>query len=225
MNSKQLYDLFREDVTDTQAPYLWSKAEAVYYMSDAYRMFFRLTDGIPDFTSEATFVQVSAGEPFSEVSSKILRFNGAFREDGRDLQILNFEDMGRNYRSDYGSIAPMSLSNTEGPVVSMIIGMERNKVRWVNVPESNQTVRLHINRLPLQDITDLGQEFAELDEIHHWHLLKWMKALAYRKQDADAMDNQQADMNEMLFRNYCNSVKAEEARYKHKARVVQYGGI
>lgn len=226
MNSTKLYNLFRNDVTDTVKPYLWSDPEVFTYMGDAYDMFVRLTGGIPDFTSPVTQLVAKEGVATTKVSEKILRFVHAWRvADMRELAIINSTDLGRTFASDYGSWNPQRLTADEGPITSMLIGMERNKVRWLKVPASDQAVQLHVYRLPLERITDFDQELEEVDEIHHLHLLKWMKSLAYRKQDAETLDVGTADQNELLFRNYCFEAKAEFARRDHKTRIVQYNGL
>ena len=52
-----------------------------------------------------------------------------------------------------------------------------------------------------------------------------MKALAYRKQDAETFDRARAEENEVVFARYCALVKSEFEREKHKTRVVAYGGL
>lgn len=226
MNSTELVRFFRLDVTDTIKPYLWSDDEALAYASDAYSMFHRLTGGIADFTSPATRVVAREGVATAMLSDKILRVMHAWREsDMRELNIINSTDLGRNFTSDYGVCSPARLTDDSGPLTAMIIGMERGKVRWLKVPAADQVVRMHVYRLPLKPIDRFDQDLEELDEIHHIHLLKWMKSLAYRKEDAETLDVGAADKNEILFRNYCAEVKAEIERRDHKTRVVGYGGI
>lgn len=42
----------------------------------------------------------------------------------------------------------------------MVIGMQRGIVRWVNVPEADDTIKLRVYRLPLNDITGDDQELC-----------------------------------------------------------------
>ncbi len=226
MDSTRLYALFRSDIVDLQKPYLWSDDEVWIYMDTAYKTFARLTGGIPDFTSDITRVRASAGKPTSEVSRKILRVMSARRlSDGRELEVINSTDIGRMNTPDYGQLKPVTLDETEGPLRCMVIGMQRGVVRWVNVPAFDEEVALHVYRLPLVDIVGEGQEFDDVDEHHHIHLLLGMKALAYRKQDAETFDRARADENELAFARYCAQVKSEMEREKHKTRVVAYGGL
>jgi hypothetical protein len=52
-----------------------------------------------------------------------------------------------------------------------------------------------------------------------------MQHLAYRKADADTFDRGRSDEYKALFESYCAMVRAEWERYKHKTRVVTYGGL
>lgn len=226
MNSTELKDLFRRDVIDLEVPPLWSDEEVFTYMNDAYVMFVRLTGGVADFTSAVTELDVVEGEPLATLHPSILRVMSAKRRsDDREIEILNSTDIGRMTTSDYGQLKPLLMSTQRGPVTKLVIGMQRGVGRWIFVPDANDTVDLLVYRLPLERITGEGQEFVDVEEIHHFHLLKWMKSLAYRKQDAETFDRARAAENEALFLAYCQQVKAEWERYKHKNRVVAYGGI
>lgn len=227
MNSGELYDRFRADVVDTAAPYLWSDDEVWGYMDAAYKLFVRDTDGIADVTSTATVVPVKAGQAFSDVSPSILKFRQAFLgSTGEELRIINAQDQSNLTVSDYGVLRSLNTSSLPGPVRYMVVGLERNKVRWAQVPVADDEVHLVTYRLPLEPITGDGQEFEGVGDEHHIYFLLGMKALAYRKQDAETFDRARARENQEDFAAYCAKAKAEAARYKSKpVRTVAYGGI
>ena len=52
-----------------------------------------------------------------------------------------------------------------------------------------------------------------------------MKAQAYSKQDAETYNKAKADEEAAKFVAYCEQAKREKEKYKHKVRVVRYGGI
>lgn len=226
MNSGELYDRFRSDVVDVEKPYLWSEDEVWGYMDAAYKLFVRDTDGIGDATSSATEVSVSAGEAFSDVHPSILKFRQAFlASTGAELNIINTQDTAKLTTSDYGVLRSLNAASQPGPVRNMIVGLERGKVRWAQVPVVDDTVNLVTYRLPLAAITGDGQGF-EIGEEHHIYLLLGMKAQAYQKQDAETFDRGRATDNEARFTAYCAKAKAEAERYKSKpVRSVVYGGI
>lgn len=226
MDSSELYDRFRSDVVDEAKPYLWSRKEVFGYLNDAYRMFFRLTGGISDFTSDATAVPILAGDPLGQLDPCILRITQMQRRsDQGDIEIINFPDLKKKSRGDYGTITPLRLDSTTGTVRYGVIGMQKNIIRWINIPEVDDVADCMIYRLPFGTITKEDQELAELDEDHHIHLLEGMKALAYKKQDAETFNKEKAESAEADFKSYCAFVKAELERYKYKPRSVAYGGI
>lgn len=226
MTSDELYDLFRKDVVDTVRPYFWSDEEVYAYMNDAYFMFVRLTGGIPDYNSDATFVTASEGESESEVDLSILRFRGASLSPSfEDIEIINAQDVGNLTDSDYGVLRRLNAPTSTGKPRYMVTGQEEGLVTWVPIPDKDYEVRLLLDRLPLSEITDAGQSFTGVQPHHHLHFLKWMKSLAYRKQDAETFDLARADREQADFYGYCELSKREKGTYKNKVRVVSYGGI
>lgn len=226
MNSTGLYDAFRSDVVDEVGPFLWTEDDVYRYMGDAYGMFVRLTGGVPDFTSDATAVQIVSGEPVADIHHSIMRIMSATRRsDSKPIDIINPTDVGKMRASDYGQTKSIVMDTRSGPVRYMVIGMERDKVRWVQVPEYDDVADLQIYRMPLLPVTGADQELVDVAEEHRIHLLDWMKHLAYKKQDADTFDAQASAKGKADFEAYCAFVKAEWERYKHKTRVVSYGGI
>lgn len=226
MTSDELYDAFRSDVVDVAGPFLWSDSEVWRYMDDAYKMFVRLIGGVPDVTSPLTQVDVVTGEADAEVSPLILKFREArLVSTGRELTIINHTDLPMTSNSDYGQARQMYLNKTPGPVRYMLVGQQRKQVTWLQVPVEEDVVSLAVYRLPLKRITDFGQEFDDIGEEHHEHLLLWMKARAYGKQDADTFDKGRSDFYSAAFKDYCALAKAEWERSKSKVRSVAYGGL
>lgn len=233
LTSKELYNLCRSDLQDEVTPYLWSDVNVYAYMNDAYTSFVRQTGGVPDSSSAVTQVPVVAGAATALVSPLILRFRQAFLlSTGEEVNIINEQD--RVYgqsQSDYGIERPLLRDTRTGKVRFMVVGEERTQagatVRWVQVPEANDTVSLVVYRLPLDTISvgDGFFTFPDINTEHIEHLVSHMKARAYDKHDADTFNKGKRDAYKKEFNDYCAAVKAEWERYKHKTRTVQYGGI
>lgn len=199
-------------------------------MNDAYSMFVRLTGGIADFTSSATQVPIVTGEAIGTLDPSILRVMEAYRaSDNSDIKVINQTDLTFTRDNDYGRIRPVYIDTKPGPVRYMIIGAQRGKCKWVQVPEVDDTANLYIYRLPLVDIDvsnpDLSFEFDDVPKEHHTHLALWMRRCAHLKQDAETFDKGKSAEYDQMFSNYCAGVKAEWERYKHKNRECVYGGI
>lgn len=226
MNSTGLHDRFRNDTRDLGTPPLWSSAEIYQFIDDAQSMFVRLTGGIADATSAITQLAVTAGQVFVDLSPKILKIRFAQRlSDYREITLLNIEDLQRpTLTSDYGAfIRTPRLDATEGPIHSLVLGMEPNKARLMDIPTANDGIILTVYRLPLETITAADQEL-EIDEQHHEHLLPWVKRCAHMKQDAETYDRGRAIEFEQRFMAYCLQAKLERERREHKHRTVAYGG-
>lgn len=220
MDTADLHDYFRSQMKDDAAPYLWSDDDIIRYMDDAQKMFCRLTGGLADATSEMTQLLASAADSrgYIPTDPRILKIRDAYRsDDGQPVEVVNYEDLPtKGLRLN--SLLP-------GKTRYLIIGMEAHLA--VMLPASSDptiSINLLIDRLPLKDITDLGQKI-EIDAQHHQHLYLWMQHKAYLKQDSETYDKAASDRAEAAFRTYCEAAKVEKDRAKHKTRVVAYGGL
>lgn len=229
MNATELSDYFRSQVRDEVAPYLWSDSEILVYMNEAQKMFIRLTNGIYDVTSVACTVAVTAGQKYSTLHPTVLEIRKAYYVDPatsykRELRIISLADTNSLSSVDYGIYHNPGIQDTPGEVSYMVVGEERGKVRWINVPVADATVTLAIARLPLTSLSDT-QLTLEVPDEHHVSLIEWMKHLAYNKQDGDAYNPKTSTESEMRFRAYCDFVWKEWERYRHTNRTVAYGGL
>jgi hypothetical protein len=224
MESHELLGTFRCDAVDDVEPYLWSNSEVYRYINDAYFMFVRLTGGIPDGSSSVTQLTATADVPTTAIDPSVMRIRTAKNvTDNRPIKVINVQDEEDLVSDDYGYA--LSASDASGPIRYMIIGEEEDYVRWVNVPVVDTEVRLVVERLPLIPITRARQLFSGVREEHHYHLLKWVRHLAYRKQDADTFNLVKSDQERKDFLDYCELAKREKGIRKHKVRTTSYGGL
>lgn len=213
MTPLQLKDMFRADVRDEAQPYLWSDMEIYGYMDDAQKVFCRLGGGIADSTSAICRIPVTAGVAYVDYDPRILKMRSLHLvSNGRNIPLMNFEDV------------ESRIPDRPGPVHCVILGMDADKMRLVNVPTEDDELQAIVYRLPLEDITDTSTSF-EIDSQHHRHLMDWMKYLALSKQDAETYDKGRAEEYKVRFWQYCDSAKWEREKREHKYRTVAYGGI
>lgn len=226
MTPSELFDRFRSDVVDLAKPYLWTDDEVWSYLSSAHAQFIRLTGGIADFLSDATQVQMITGERVADLDKSILHIDDAFRvSDGAPIKVINLSDPNINSGDDYG-IARRSLNiSTLGPVRYMVIGRQRDKCEWLDTPAVDDVAQLTIRRMPLALAGENVDEFEGVEDDRVINLLDWMKHLAYKKQDADTFDKAKSDDCAAAFERYCFQCTREWNRYKHKTRIVSYGGL
>jgi len=226
MESQDLLCMFREDAIDNAEPFLWSNAEVYQYINDAYSMFIRLTGGIADGVSSATKLFAVAGEGTTPLDPSVMRIRTAKNttDGNRPIRVINVQDVDGLTSDDYGVIQQADTTRP-GPIRYMIIGEAEEYVRWVNLPAVDTEIQLVIERLPLIPITRQRQAFAGVRAEHHYHLLKWVRHLAYRKQDADTFNLVKSDQERDDFLGYCELAKREKSIRKHKIRSVAYGGL
>lgn len=216
MTSVELLAFLRLQLDDVVTPYLWSDAECYQHLSDAQRMFCRLTDGISDASTTAIVdITVAINAEWLALDPRILKIRAANRtSDGAPLEVLNFEDMApRGIRFD----------GRTGVLTTLITGMEENKLRLARKASVADAIKLLVFRLPLVDITASGS--PEIPSQHHEHLVPWAMSRALLKQDSEAFDKNKAQEMETVFRRYCAAAQLEQRTKRHKVRTVAYGGI
>lgn len=231
MDVVQLFDLFRSDVVDTVAPYLWSDDEVWEYMDDAQKEFCRRTWGIADSRSALTQISVAADDDWVDISPRILRIRGARRaSDGRKLSVISYEQMERMQAADddYGMpLLPALDDTTTGPLKWLITGMDQDALRLSPIAAEADTIRLTVDRLPATIDADEVAAGAQLEIADKYHrtLLLWMKHRAYSKQDADAFDKGKAAEFEARFAAACAEAKVERERLEQPPGLMAYGGL
>lgn len=218
MNSTELIETFREEMNDTAAPYLWSDALLYRYLNEAQEMFCRLTEGIEDSsTADICRLTITAGVDWYPISRKILKIREAVDVGtGRPYPVMNMEKA-----SEHGVV----FNGNPGPLKLFVTGLQKHMLRAWPMPAFSTTVELRVFRLPLEAITDSGDQELEIDEQHHLALLMWVKARAYGKEDAETFDRRKADEYEVRFRNYCFEARKEQERARRNTGVVMYGGL
>jgi len=189
-------------------------------------MFVRLTGGIADGSSAVTQLTAADGVETTPIDESVMRIRTARNvTDNKPLKVINVQDTDNLTTEDYGIIRAVSDPTTIGSVPYMIIGEQDDYVRWVNIPDQDITVQLVIERLPLLPITREKQRFTGVRPEHHYHLLKWVRHLAYRKQDADTFNLVKSDQEREDFVAYCELAKREKSIRRHKVRTTSYGGL
>lgn len=216
MTAGELLKLFRSEMSDDVAPYLWSDKDVYGYIDDAQKMFCRKTDGIPDATTPSvTALAVAPNDTWVATDPSIRKFRTASRADnGRPIEIVNQEDLVSR---------KMFYDGRSGPIWALVIGEEGDQARVYPKSSETMTINLLVYRLPLEDIE--GDQDFEIGVTHHRHLLLWVKALAYLKQDSETFDKSRAKEFEDKFLVYCQEAMLEARKKKHKTRIVQYGGV
>lgn len=213
MTTTELLAVFRQEVYDTVAPYLWSDSLVYTYIDDAQKQFCRDTYGIEDARSFKLTIK-SDGTEWYALDPMILKLRDAINAaDGKDVPLIALEKMTAHGLRFDGSV---------GPIKALITGMEKGYVRAIPKPNTAATVELRTFRLPA-DVA-AGDDF-EIDQQHVLNLLHWVKYRAYSVQDAETRDDAKAKTHKDAFAAYCAKATVEQSRARHTASTVIYGGL
>lgn len=207
MNRAELVAAFRARVSDQVLPYLWSEDEVQEYLDDAHNEAVERSNGIRDSaTASICTIAVTADVADYALSPRILSVERA-KLDNRniplDLTSTAEMDRGTSVRvRDWRSSYPGSLSqNQTGAGWEQQAGqpkylvLEFDNALWraklSPIPTENDTLRLHVFRLPLALLDDDDLE-PEIAYRLHIRLVDWMEHRAYSKKDAETYDEAKA---------------------------------
>lgn len=218
MNAGELVSLFRNEVMDTAAPYMWSDTEVYVYLNDAYSMLVRFVGGVEDISSPAvTSVSYSAGATEVSLHPSVLRIVRAFNNAGTEIPVIESTDRPL-IRDTNGNIALLNVGSSSATDVQyLVMGADHRKALLHPIPTASGELTLQVRRLPITEVTSPSSTLPDLQPEHHYHLLKWMKSLAYRKQDVETFNLDQALLNENAFLQYASQAAYEIARYYRKS--------
>jgi hypothetical protein len=218
VDSTGLVTLFRQDMSDEASPPLWSDEELFGYADDAQKMFTRCIGGLADATSALTLIAFDIDQTDFILDPRIMKVRKAYRvSDGSPLAIVNYENMEKEC---------VRFDGKKGPVRTVVLGTDEKIAYLLPIPSVADSIQLLVDRLPLATLTlDDEPQDLEVAEQHHRHLMLWMKALAYQKQDAETFDKSKATEFESKFLAYCDMARKEKDKRKHVPRSVNYGGI
>lgn len=218
MNSSEALEVFREEMNDEAEPFLWSDSLVFRYLDQAQKNFCRWTEGIEDSSTVAiTRATLLATEEWVTLDPRVLKVREVVNlATGRPYKVHNMEDAAR---------LGVVFNGRAGAVEAFVTGLEKHKLRAWPTPVATTNLEMRVFRLPLETITDAGDQEFEIDEQHHMALLLWAKSMAYGKEDIETFDRSKRDDYEARFRAYCADAKREQGRVRRNVGTVAYGGL
>jgi len=183
---------FRSDLSDGEAPYLWSDEDIVRYLNDAVNeaaeRALLIEDSTTDDCCEITLVPGTSTYALhaSVIGVKRATFGGKVMH---QTSIEAEDESGASWEA---------LTGPEPQ--KFIINGNASEIRILPEPTEAGTVRLTVYRTPLAPLTvDADTEEPELKTIYHERLKHWVYRCAYLKRDADTLDEAEADRYEGRF--------------------------
>jgi hypothetical protein len=226
MKLQDLNVLFRKQMADEVPPYLWDDDELLQYAVDAQNAVVRAVGGLVDTTTAAICnLTVTANQPWVTYNPLILHLRSGFLTTSkRDVFFGSEGELREAFPNwDYGWTYPSASINDDtytGPTAFGILGMQENQLRMYPVPDTSETLRVRVYRLPYPGIVD-QQSVLEVDAVHHIHLVKGMRASAYLKHDTETYDPKAAERFQASFDAYCEKARKEAQRKRDKPRFVR----
>jgi hypothetical protein len=187
-----LMNLFRREVDDTVAPYLWSDLEVIDFANDAQNEACRRARLIVDSTTP-DICQLSvprANEGLVLLDERVLFVRHASLAGRRALQRVTIDDLEKkhwNWR-EYPASIP----------VAFVTDYDTGKLLLWPKPDTDVVLNLTVVRLPRAEMND-GQDRPEIAPRLHRSLRYWMMFRAYSKQDSQANDPKKAADSLALF--------------------------
>lgn len=192
MNAERLIEILRQQIDDVSAPQFFSDETLMYFLTEAEEQACRRAKLLVDSTTaQICEIPLPANTtPLFDLDRRVIFIRRVkLSSNGRILGVERTRDLDagiRNWEARTGS--PMAY----------LTDYESDKIRFDRTPTADDTALLQVTRLPLKEITDLGQE----PEIHRrWHhsLLHWVRYRCYSTEDEQVFDPNKASLALGLF--------------------------
>lgn len=232
MNVDDLLGTFRNICDDQTHPYFWSDDLFYDYLTDAIVQYCTYGRGIRDHTSSLTTLEYTADNPWVPLDEKIKKIVSAFdlSNNQKPLRIIDWEtyvnESFSTRHSDYGVLMGSAVyPSATGTITTLLLGMEENKIRLVNIPIVSGTLKLVVERYPLKRINENYKEIEGVPINNRLDLLDWVKHKAYLHQDAETFDPDRAEASRLLFMQKMSKVDSEDMIRTKKKGHTRYGGL
>lgn len=210
MNLEELIEEYRNLADDTASGGLWSDAEITRYANEAERdaveRGFLIED---DETAEICEIEVEAETAVYPLDSRILRINRAKLD-------LSSKLLYPTDKSVLDRRLMASWPTNEGAPFCYIDRINTLLLVWI--PIADDTLRLSVNRLPLEDMEATNDE-PEIPANRHYELLYGMLARGYMKRDDETFNPiKAADYEAMFTRAFGEKIDANVRKKQRASR-------
>jgi hypothetical protein len=209
MNLKDLIDAARDDLDDTAAPYLFSKARLTRYANEAEREACRRSRLITDSTTpEICRLTVSAGNEIVTLDERVIYVKKAKLASCSvklaKVTVLQADNEMPGWEDD------------EGEVVAWLPDYQSGAMRLYLIPTAADVLDLTVIRGPLGEMTQ-DTDTPEINVRYHEKLVHWMRYRAYLRKDVDTHDPKQAAEALALFEaEFGPATNAQNETFNHE---------
>lgn len=229
MAPSELAEIFRREVDDVAAPFLWSDEDISLYLDQAQREFARQTDCFLDSTTASVCrVPIAANQALVALSQLVTKIRRAeLAATFRPVRVTTLAEMdeGQITGRDYGLSVPTQWRTATGEPRFAVEDYEPGKLLLAPIPTAADTLNLTVYRLPLNKIAIDSAAFEVKDEDHQYHLLSYMQFLAYSRQDADTYSPKRAQAAKEQWLESVSAARLAFRRKRFVPKAIAYGGI
>lgn len=232
MKPIELLTLFRDEVDDKADPHFLTDGAFFIYLTDAVNQYCRYGRGIRDHTSKLTTIEYIAEDPWAEYDERIIKILAAFDEgnSNRRLRIVDWDEYQKGSEdlksTDYGAyLDNFRYPDQTGVISTIVLGVEENKMRLVNIPTISSSIKLIIERYPIDSVTKDCDTIEGVPINDRIYLLDWVKHKYYSKQDAETFDPDKAEVSRLMFLSNMAKVDSSDMKRTKKQGKTAYGGI
>jgi len=148
----------------------------------------------------------------------------------KKLSIIDWDEYNQNgvelESTDYGSnLLYSSYPDTTGPVTTLLLGVEDQQIRLINIPATSGIIKLIIERYPLETVSCTDDKIEGVPVNDRIKLLDWVKHKYYSRQDAETFDPDKAEASRIMFFSEMADVDAKDLKRTKKVGHTRYGGI
>lgn len=222
------------DDTDPDDP-LWTDLEIASYADGAQKEFARRTDYFSDAsTTEIVEIPFVAGDILIPLDPRVIKIRHAkLLLDPGKLVPSTYADMetqstnSTDYASPYTFGPSLNWEESTGTPRYLITDVETDMLQLAPIPVVDDTVKMMVYRLPLEDITEDVQCLEVVETDFQRGLLFYMKYMAYGKNDVDTYDERLQGVALSNHEDFITKAKRQlrRERFSSTRGVVRYGGL
>jgi hypothetical protein len=215
----QLLLVFREEVGDTVAPYLWPDDICYTYMTEGCDALANDAQNIP----KVLRLPYVAGTPTVNLPRSLLEIHSV-RDVGSNRAIYpsNANDQSLGLVEDYGQqrLGPVDMFEGSGKPATFVRDYERKALRLVPIPDADGEIEIQgTATLSVPMAASMPLPYTEARDQRL--VLTYMKWRAYSKHDAETEDLVRARKNENEFRIGVIERESQLRMYRRRPGVVR----
>lgn len=205
MTLDELIQAFRDQADDARTPFLWSDEEVIRYLNEAAREACERASLIYDEESEAATISFEAEQSSTALHESVFDVVRVVW-DGKLLSPVAREKLDRTNSQWFSLIGQPTHFYTVHGISSLTLGLYPKYSEAVDVA-------LGVYRRPLATLEGLD-DVPEMHARHHFKLIDWALALAYRKEDEETKDTAKSERHEKAFARSFGEPIDEHVRHK-----------